>query len=94
MGTRNGDEAGFSGGGRGCGVCCCGLGSGLTWCGVVDSWQGCGLDGGEAGSGHDGGVSELGCCEESELVCGEMEFLRRMESDFFFLTFFMVILLE
>lgn len=94
MGIRHGDESRFSEGGRGCGVGCCSLGSGLIWCARVDSWQDCDCVGGEMGSGHEGGVSEMGCCEESELVCGEIEFLRRLESDFFFLTFFMVILLE
>lgn len=91
-GTRHGVEARRSAAGRAWGAGDCGRGSGLT-CGGVDSWQGCGCDGGEVGSGHVGGVSELGCCEESELACGEMESLRRLESDFFFLTFFMVILL-
>lgn len=87
--TRHGDEARSSGGRRGCDVGCCSLGTGLIWCGGMDSWRDCGC-GGEPGSGHDRWISELGWCEESELVCGEMEFLRRLESDFFFLTFFMV----
>lgn len=91
-GSRHGVEARLSAAGRAWGAGGCGIGSGLT-CGGVDSCQGCGCDGGEVGSRHDGGFSELGCCEESELACGEMESLRRLELDFFFLTFFMGILL-
>lgn len=60
----------------------------------MDSWQGGSGCTSGMGSGHDGGLSEVGCCEESELVCGEVDSLRRLDSAFFFLTFFMVVLLE
>lgn len=88
----NGGGARISVAGKTC-VGGCDVGSGLT-CGGRVYWQGCGGSGGGMGSGHDSGASELGCCEESELACRDIESLRRLDSAFFFFTFFMVVFLE